>query len=206
VYAQSSEQPRGPGLPPRQEAAARITTTDLSGATLFQGAGCNVIALPGPDGALMIDGGRAANADALLTAVKTATRTSRIHTLINTHWHPDQTGVNEAVGRDRHHVARERGERLVGEGVLAPREEGERLGAARQQEVEEPVERRAVVEQADDPGRRHSQPALMSPLLMPARASNLATPSSRSFMKAASGPGWCSSGVPAIGTKGTTNG
>ena len=54
----------------------------------------------GADGALMIDGGLAANADALLAAVKDATRTTRIHTLINTHWHPEQTGANEAVGRD----------------------------------------------------------------------------------------------------------
>src|SRR5690242_16501362 len=79
--------------------ASRITTTDLGGATLFQGAGCNVIAIPGPDGALMIDGGLAGNADALLTAVKSATRTTRINTLINTHWHPEQVGANEAVGR-----------------------------------------------------------------------------------------------------------
>jgi glyoxylase-like metal-dependent hydrolase (beta-lactamase superfamily II) len=79
--------------------AARISTTDLGGATLFHGAGCNVIAMPGPDGALMIDGGLAANADALLADVRTATRTSRIHTLMNTHWHPEQTGANEAVGR-----------------------------------------------------------------------------------------------------------
>jgi glyoxylase-like metal-dependent hydrolase (beta-lactamase superfamily II) len=80
-------------------AQSRISTTDLGGATLFQGAGCNVVALPGPDGALMIDGGLAANADALLAAVKTATRTTRINTLINTHWHPEQVGANEAVGR-----------------------------------------------------------------------------------------------------------
>ena len=80
-------------------AQARISTTDLGGATLLQGAGGNVLALPGPDGALMIDGGRAANANALLDAVKTATKTSRIHTLINTHWHPEQTGANEAVGK-----------------------------------------------------------------------------------------------------------
>ena len=79
--------------------AARITTIDLSGATQLQGAGCNVIAIPGPDGALMIDGGLAANADALLAAVRTATRTTRIHTLINTHWHPEQVGANEAVGK-----------------------------------------------------------------------------------------------------------
>lgn len=67
---------------------------------LLQGAGCNVLAMAGQDGALMIDGGLAANADALLAAVKGATRASRIHTLINTHGHPEQTGANEAVGRD----------------------------------------------------------------------------------------------------------
>jgi glyoxylase-like metal-dependent hydrolase (beta-lactamase superfamily II) len=47
----------------------------------------------------MIDGGRAADADALLAALRSATGASRVHTLINTHWHPEQTGANEAVGR-----------------------------------------------------------------------------------------------------------
>jgi hypothetical protein len=51
------------------QTAARITTTDLGGATLLEGAGGNVLALPGPDGALMIDGGSAANASALVDAV-----------------------------------------------------------------------------------------------------------------------------------------
>ncbi len=94
-----------------RQASARISTTDLGGATLLQGAGCNVIALSGPDpeegrpgapgdqGALMIDGGLAANAEALLAAVRDATRANRIHTLINTHGHPEQTGANEVVGR-----------------------------------------------------------------------------------------------------------
>jgi cyclase len=80
-------------------AQARISTTDLGGATLLQGAGCNVIAIAGADGALMIDGGLAANADALVAAVRKSTGASRIHTLINTHWHPAQVGANEAVGR-----------------------------------------------------------------------------------------------------------
>ena len=66
---------------------------------MLQGAGCNVIAMPGKDGALMIDGGLAANADALLASVRDVTRNTRIHTLINTHGHPEQTGANEAVGR-----------------------------------------------------------------------------------------------------------
>ena len=81
-------------------AQTRITTTDLSGVTLVQGAGCNVIAMPGQDGALMIDGGLAANADAVLAAVKSATRNTRVHTLINTHGHPEQVGANEVVGKD----------------------------------------------------------------------------------------------------------
>jgi cyclase len=31
--------------------------------------------------------------------VASATNTKRVHTLINTHWHPEQTGSNEAVGK-----------------------------------------------------------------------------------------------------------
>jgi len=83
----------------RAQTAARITTSDLGGLMLLQGAGCNVIAMPGDDGALMIDGGLAANAEALVRAVLDATGNDRIHTLINTHWHPEQTGANEIVGR-----------------------------------------------------------------------------------------------------------
>jgi cyclase len=84
---------------PQSVISPRITTIDLGGATLLRGAGCNVIAIAGPDGALMIDGGLAASADALLAAVKSATRGSRIQMLIDTHWHPEQVGANEAVGR-----------------------------------------------------------------------------------------------------------
>jgi glyoxylase-like metal-dependent hydrolase (beta-lactamase superfamily II) len=89
-----------PFLPARaQSAAPDITTTDLGGLKLLQGAGSNVIAMPGDDGALMIDGGLAANADALLGAVFSATGSDRVRMLINTHWHPEQTGANERVGR-----------------------------------------------------------------------------------------------------------
>jgi cyclase len=89
---------RGEGLEAAQATTARITMTDLGGATLLQGAGCNVLALAGRDGALMVDGGLAANADALIAAVKSATQASRINTLIDTHGHPEQVGANEAVG------------------------------------------------------------------------------------------------------------
>lgn len=82
-----------------QQTTATITATDLGGIWLITGAGCNVLAMPGDDGALMIDAGLAANANELLRTVLAATGSSRIHTLINTHWHPEQTGANEAVGR-----------------------------------------------------------------------------------------------------------
>jgi cyclase len=88
-----------PGIVLARQGAATVTTTDLGGATLLQGAGCNVIAVAGPEGALLIDGGLAANAEALIAAVKRATGAARVNTLINTHWHPEQTGANELVGK-----------------------------------------------------------------------------------------------------------
>ena len=104
AFLQTGAAAVGAALVPRsvlaRQAAATIVATDLGGATLLQGAGCNVIAMAGPDGALMIDGGRAVNAEALIVAVKRATGASRIQTLIDTHWHPEQTGANELVGRD----------------------------------------------------------------------------------------------------------
>jgi glyoxylase-like metal-dependent hydrolase (beta-lactamase superfamily II) len=86
---------RGPSI-----TSMPLTPGDKNGLMLLQGAGCNVVALAGPDGALLIDGGLAANSKALLKAVAAATGTRRVSTLLNTHWHPEQTGSNEAVGRD----------------------------------------------------------------------------------------------------------
>jgi cyclase len=87
-----------PTLGRAQPSGVQITTTDLGGLKLLQGAGSNVLALHGDEGALMIDGGLAANADALLRAVRAATGNDKVSLLIDTHWHPEQTGANEAVG------------------------------------------------------------------------------------------------------------
>jgi cyclase len=92
-----------PGRTTLAAGAPAISTTPLTpkergGLTLLQGAGCNVVAVPGPDGALLIDGGLAANSKALLKAVGQATGSARVSTLINTHWHPEQTGSNLNIG------------------------------------------------------------------------------------------------------------
>lgn len=84
----------------RKITARDITRQDVAGLSLFGGAGCNVVALAGPDGALVVDGGLAVNAPLLQRAVHDQLRTRRISALINTHWHPEQTGLNELAGKD----------------------------------------------------------------------------------------------------------
>lgn len=88
-----------PGCGLAQARAPALEITDFGdGLFVVQGAGCNVVALRGQDGALMVDGGLAANARALVDAVLKATGNTRVARLINTHWHPEQTGANELVG------------------------------------------------------------------------------------------------------------
>jgi cyclase len=58
----------------------------------------NVLAQTGTNGVLLVDGWSAAGSAALLQAVTSLPRGGRVHTLINTHWHPEQTGSNEALG------------------------------------------------------------------------------------------------------------
>jgi glyoxylase-like metal-dependent hydrolase (beta-lactamase superfamily II) len=88
-------------LAPRASAAgASIKTSRLEAdITLLDGAGCNVLAMKGPQGSLLVDGGYARNSKALLAAASKATGNKQVATLINTHWHPAQTGSNEAIGR-----------------------------------------------------------------------------------------------------------
>jgi glyoxylase-like metal-dependent hydrolase (beta-lactamase superfamily II) len=82
-----------------QAATASIRATPLAtGITLLEGAGCNVVAMTGAEGSLLIDGGYAKHSKALLAAAVRATGNRRVSTLINTHWHPAQTGSNAAVG------------------------------------------------------------------------------------------------------------
>jgi cyclase len=66
---------------------------------LLQGLGGNVVALKTADGAVLVDSGRAAPDAPLLALVEQATGSTRVHTLFNTHWHLEQTGGNEALGR-----------------------------------------------------------------------------------------------------------
>lgn len=85
-----------------QQSAAELSRIDLGYAWVVQGAGGNVVTIPGmnEDGCLLIDGGLAMHSDALLAEVFDITGQGRVHTLINTHWHPEQTGCNERAGAE----------------------------------------------------------------------------------------------------------
>src|SRR5687767_15498666 len=59
----------------------------------------NVLAQVDAKGVVLVDGGSAAGADALAKAVAALPNAKPVHTLFNTHWHPEQTGSNERLGK-----------------------------------------------------------------------------------------------------------
>jgi len=80
-------------------AKADLTVQDLGGGlALITGAGANVVAFGSPQGAMLFDGGRREHARALLRTALEAVNADQVHTLVNTHWHPEQTGLNETLG------------------------------------------------------------------------------------------------------------
>ncbi|HEY4214536.1 MAG TPA: MBL fold metallo-hydrolase [Steroidobacteraceae bacterium] len=83
-----------------REDATPITATSLAeGLWLFQGAGGNVVVSRGSDGLLMVDGGSVERSPELLKRVMAQTGGRRVEMLVNTHWHWDHTGSNEAVAK-----------------------------------------------------------------------------------------------------------
>ena len=59
----------------------------------------NVVAQTGAGGVLLVDGVSAAASEALMKAVSGLPGGGPVHTIFNTHWHPEQTGSNEQLGK-----------------------------------------------------------------------------------------------------------
>ena len=59
----------------------------------------NVVAQTTAGGALLVDGCSAASAEALMKTIAGLPGSGPVHTLFNTHWHPEQVGSNELVGK-----------------------------------------------------------------------------------------------------------
>jgi len=84
-----------------QNPPAKIASTPLAdNLYILTGAGENVVACTGPDGVVLVDGGTSENASALTQAVAALpkAKAAPIRTLFNTHWHPEQTGLNMSLG------------------------------------------------------------------------------------------------------------
>lgn len=69
------------------------------GVRLITGADANVVAFGGAEGLLLVDGASRAQSSAVLEEALRATGSRQLHTLFNTHWHPEQTGLNEQAGK-----------------------------------------------------------------------------------------------------------
>jgi cyclase len=83
----------------RDRLAPLVATKLNDRIAVISGAGANVVATSGPDGALLVDGGLTARSGELVKLALKETAAKRVHTLINTHWHPEQTGSNERLGK-----------------------------------------------------------------------------------------------------------
>jgi glyoxylase-like metal-dependent hydrolase (beta-lactamase superfamily II) len=82
----------------RAAPAPRATTSALTPrVALIAGVGANVLALQGPDGPLLVDGGVAGRTDDLQHEIR-GLDAKPVKCLINTHWHAEQVGANAALG------------------------------------------------------------------------------------------------------------
>ncbi len=87
-----------PGRPPGATTAPKpaLTTEKLTErVTLISGVPGNVIALTSTDGVVLVDSGSAA----LAGSVRKSLAAAKVRTLLNTHYHADQTGGNELFGK-----------------------------------------------------------------------------------------------------------
>jgi cyclase len=59
----------------------------------------NVVVQTTAGGVLLVDGASAKASDALMKVVAGLPGGGPVHTIFNTHWHPEQTGLNEQIGK-----------------------------------------------------------------------------------------------------------
>lgn len=87
------------GVPVRAAGDALQVTELGDRLWLIAGCGGNVTVFGSPDGVLLVDGGSPVHSARLLREVERLTGSRSVHTLFNTHWHHEQTGSNDALGR-----------------------------------------------------------------------------------------------------------
>jgi cyclase len=96
--AASRRGPRsGPGAPQANAAAVSgVIALDASLSLLATG-GTNVLVLTSPAGLAVVDSGAPSMVDPFVASLGRFGGAARVRTLFNTHWHPENTGANEAL-------------------------------------------------------------------------------------------------------------
>lgn len=85
---------------PVRAQATRGSARDLGGGMHVLSLGdTNVLAVTGGDGVALVDGAPRGQHALLVESLAALPNAGRVHTLFNTHWHPEQTGSNEALGQ-----------------------------------------------------------------------------------------------------------
>ncbi len=84
-------------LPSAAFAIDVLTDKAIPGFFVLTGAGGNIVVLGTNDGQIVVDSGNAQSSGDVMTSLRAR---GKVAALVNTHWHPDQTGANEALGRD----------------------------------------------------------------------------------------------------------
>jgi glyoxylase-like metal-dependent hydrolase (beta-lactamase superfamily II) len=89
------------GFSMRATAAGKALSSEplADGLLWIRGAGANLLALKDTAGLLFIDGGLKASSADVLKLAQRELGVTRTTTLINTHWHPEHTGLNEVLGK-----------------------------------------------------------------------------------------------------------
>ncbi|MEO8466527.1 MAG: MBL fold metallo-hydrolase [Gammaproteobacteria bacterium] len=106
------------------EAAAKIDVVRVTDSiALLTGAGGNVLALTTTDGLVVVDSGAAEATADLRLALGALPNGNKIRTLFNTHWHHEQTGGNEGLGKGAAIVAHEKTRQRLSIGYYVPAED-----------------------------------------------------------------------------------
>jgi cyclase len=112
-------------IPRRAVAADSVQTTRVADkVAVISGAGGNVLALSTADGLVVVDSGAASSSAPLASALGALPDGARVHTLFNSHWHLEQIGSNDALGRaGAHIVAHEKTRQRLAYGYYLPKED-----------------------------------------------------------------------------------
>lgn len=94
----------GPALAQRDFSSVTIETTEVAdGIYILTGAGGNIGLSTGADGAFVIDDQFAPLSEKIMAAISAVTDAD-VEFVVNTHWHGDHTGGNEAFGEAGAHI------------------------------------------------------------------------------------------------------